>query len=371
MNISIPKTAAAAVAATLLIGLSAGASAQTNSAPPSKDELARLLTEVLPPVIGGDNSELVNILLKAKLGVPLSKSFDLARATQGVFGRTVPVFAPDCQRSGTPQGEPDAGDCVASRGDEGGAGAYTRLAFSKNLGVGNIRVLKRPAVQEQTPEDLKPVKLSDADAVLRARTFLAQTLGLPQEEMPVAPAGAKNPLPVRSLHIAFTADSKLPPVAIQKSVLIRRGFQISGLKDPASGQDVPWIPGPGRAIVNLDDSGVMGAAVMDWQELRFDPNLDPRLAKSRSELIAEIAEDLFNENDGRVVALSTMLVLSSDWRGSYGLLLPAVQVFVAPVRGDLSNEQVRALAGQATAGFVREYALVKRTDAQFPLRADK
>lgn len=325
--------------------------------PPSRSELVQQIDAALPGMIASANSELVDKLIHAKMGSPLSRSFDAAKAVKAIFGRTPPTFAPDCKQLFTPTGDVDTGACMATRGQRGGQGAFTRLGFSKHLGLGTIKYLKRSADGSVTPASLAPVKLTDSQAYAQALAFLQGTLGLPPEEVPQPPAGAKNPLPVRNLVLAWADKPGAGgSVAVQKVVLIQRGFFVD-LKGSGGGRDLPWVQGPGQARVLLDDSGIQQAVIRGWQELRANPAVDPKNAKTRSELVDEIANDLLGENVVPIASMRFTIALTGVPAGSFGLLLPAVRMTASPVPADLSE------AGQAeavsTAGFVREYALVK------------
>jgi hypothetical protein len=83
-------------------------------------------------------------------------------------------------------------------------------------------------------------------------------------------------------------------------------------------------------------------------------------AKSGDELAAEIGEDLFNEGVQQIASMRFNVVLSSDWRGSFGWLLPAVQVFTSAVKNDATEDEQNQMQGVGTAGLVKEYSLVKR-----------
>jgi hypothetical protein len=338
--------------------------------PLSRDKLERLIDKSLPPIIGQNNSDLVAKLLKATIGKPMSQTFDRDKAVRELFGGEVPRFAPNCQNHNTPVGEPDQGECVAELGDAIGTGDYSRLAHSKNLGLGDITFLKRSVVQERRPKDLTPVKISDKEAFERAQSSLHSAFGLDLAEIPKPPPDAKV-LPVSSLTSGFGSKDqadRIPPLAVQKVVRLQRGLAVEGIGDPQSGRMLPYIPAPGVATVTLDDSGVAAIIVENWQELRLDPLMDARKAKTRAELIHEIAEDLASEEIHDLERLSFLLVVSSDWRGTYGYLVPALRLFVSPVPRDLTQEQQRALKGKSTAGFVREYPLVNRTQAELQRR---
>jgi hypothetical protein len=151
---------------------------------------------------------------------------------------------------------------------------------------------------------------------------------------------------------------------VQKTVHLRRAFKLpQPIPVPGTNLQLSHVAGPGMALVALDDTGVMGATVSNWQALRRDPNLSARNAKTVDELVEEIADDIHDEGGGPIASMQMQIVLASDWRGSHGLLLPAVQVFVSPVPRDASEDQQRQMAFGTTAGMVREYALVKRMDA--------
>jgi hypothetical protein len=131
--------------------------------------------------------------------------------------------------------------------------------------------------------------------------------------------------------------------------------------------DLDWLPAPGKAFMVLDDSGVKQAGVRAWQELVAPPNPDEaaRLAKTRSELVAEIAEQLAGMARGPIDHILIGLVIgASPHEDGTALLLPAVQVSVSPVARDLDEEQQEKLATMqaSTAGRVMEIALVHSVD---------
>ena len=336
---------------------------QSQNVPPSRGEISRIVREMMPPVLKTDLPALVDNLLNVELGKPLNESFDPERAAAQVFGRLPRSPAPDCLRRGTPVGEADQADCVVSNGQEGGAGAYTRLSYSKNIGAGNIKFLRRGPVQDLDPSKLASVKTSDAQVDAGAREFLVSSFGLPPNELPVLPAGVRPP--VRQLTIGFDKGSGIAPVVVQKTVHLRRSLKLpKPISIPGTNAQLTHITGPGSAMVALDDTGVVGAAVADWHALRRDPNISARNAKTTEDLIEEIADDIFEEGGGPIASMRFQIVVASDWRGSHGLLLPAVQVYVAPVARDPTEDQQRQMAGGTTAGMVREYALVRRSEAE-------
>jgi hypothetical protein len=355
------KVIASVGAAALGLTASVPANAQNQEPSPSRGEIARLVREAMPPVLKSDLPGVVDNLLNVELGKPLTETFDATRAVSAVFGRLPRSFAPDCLRRATPVGEPDQGDCVVSNGQEGGNGAYTRLSYSKNLGAGNIRFLKRGPAQDLDPAKLSPVKMPDGDAHARAREFLVAALGLPDSELLMPPAGV--PLPVRHLTIGFDKDAAVAPIVVQKTVHLPRALKLPTPIQGPGNQQLTHVAGPGMATVALDDSGVVGAAVSDWHALQRDPNMSTRNTKAVDELIDEIADDIHDEGGGPIASMRFQIVLGSDFRGAHGLLLPAVKVFVSPVARDPTEDQQRQMAGRTTAGMVREYALVKRFEA--------
>jgi hypothetical protein len=160
------------------------------------------------------------------------------------------------------------------------------------------------------------------------------------------------------------------PIVIQKLVRIPRGLRVDLPPDPTSGRSLPYVPAPGVAKVLFDANGMAGMMVEDWQELRTDPTLNAGNAKKRSDLVREIAEDLLADGGGRIANVSAHIVFGSDWRGTFGYLVPAVRVYVAPVVGTLNADQFDEIErGKiGTAGIVREYALIARPDFTVPTR---
>ena len=108
----------ALIGAGLLSALASPAHAQRVDDEPNLDTLLSMVGGAMPPVIGNDNTELVGNLLGVDVGIPISRSFDFAKAKSAVFGRTAPNLQPDCGRTATPSGDPDQGECTAFVGDE-------------------------------------------------------------------------------------------------------------------------------------------------------------------------------------------------------------------------------------------------------------
>lgn len=333
----------------------------------SLEEMRAMVRQHVPAFLANPG-EVVEQVLAVPLAPPLSRSFDQRKALDAVFGSGAVSIAPDCRRRGTAAGEPDQGDCVAANGREAGKGAYTVLRYSKNLGNGNIKYLARPPVDDDvTPDELPTAKLTDAEALDRAMAFLQGVFGLPLEEIPTPPDGVKS-AQVRSLAIAGaspTGGAQVAPIVVQKVVMLRRGFPLAKpFEDPSSGMVLSHVPGPGEIAVAVDDTGVVGASVAGWRELRRDPQLSARNAKSLDTLIDEISEDLFNSGVRDFDSLNFQLQVGADWRGAFGLLVPTIEVSVATVPHDLSEEEQAKLAFRSTAGVVNAYSLVERPDSE-------
>lgn len=330
------------------------------------DQLIVVIANALPPLITEDNVGLLKQMQQAPIADPLSKTFVLDVAKRGAFGFSQPTQGPDCARLATPVGEPDQGDCTLTLGTADGGGAFRQLSFSKNLGVGNIRFLRRDGLVD--PAKLQPVAIDDKTAQGMATNFLFKFFGIPQAELPVPNPTEfpnANPTPfVNTLTLGGRADEgpEELTVPIAKLVTIPRALR-ANLKDAAGG-GMPFVPAPGSVSVLIDNRGVIGATVENWQELHLDPNLNPENAKSKSELAREIAQDLVGEAGGgavRLAGLAAHVVYHTDFRGSFGVLVPAVQIYASPVNGDLSPAQFDqiTLGHIGTAGFAREYSLVR------------
>ncbi len=320
--------------------------------PPDGDALTELVEAALPEQITGDNRELVRRLQAARLGAPLSRTFDPDRVVAQFFEGHEPTWAPDCEERDTAAGDPDPGACGVSSGEVAGAGAFRELRFSKHLGRGSVSFLSREAERQVEPGDLRPVTLSDKEAYRRATGQLIDTFGLPTEEIPAAPQDARNPLPVRNVAVGWGNPSGIAgSVPVMKIVSIRRGLYV-GL------DGLPWVPAPGRATVVLDDRGASQVLIRGWQELRPHPRVAPEAAKSRGELVAEIVDDLRAVNDGPVARMRSTLAVAAVPAATYGLMVPSLVLSVSPLPAEL-DEEAQARAPMATAGYLREYSLVR------------
>jgi hypothetical protein len=103
---------------------------------------------------------------------------------------------------------------------------------------------------------------------------------------------------------------------------------------------------------------VVNASINRWGELRRNDRISSQLAKSKAALVQEIAEDLLQTGGGSVDAVKILIGLSSASQGTFGWLLPAVQVQV--LLGGPDTEP-----GTLTrTPYIREFALVEvREDA--------
>ena len=331
----------------------------------SLEDMKAAVRENMPAFLN-EPSDVVGQLLDVTLSLPLSKSFDQKKAINAVFGGGQVSLSKDCQRKTSPVGEADQGDCTASNGRDAGKGAYTHLTFSNNMGNGNIKFLRRPPVDDNmTPDKLPTAKLSHDAALKQAMGFLSGPFGLPMKEIPTPPpAGAKGSL-VRNLAVAGAdaSGARIKPLVIQKVVTVQRGFHLARpYVDKTTGIALTHVRGPGKAMVAVDDTGVVGATVAGWQELRKDPKMTAEDAKSVKTLTEEIAEDLFNNGVRQFERMHFAIQVSADWRGTYGLLVPALQVTLTTFPNDLNEDEQAQLAFKSTAGMITEYSLLERAD---------
>lgn len=363
------NTLAAAIAALLPLL----AAAQTDPKATLREAIGASLTALL-----GDSSRTaVDALMAIKPEGAISRNFDVNKAAVAVFGRTAPNVAPDCRATTTPAGEKDPGLCLMEVGvRESPTGAYAMLAFSKNIGMGDILVARRPAFDPANEKEPLPVKLSDADAYARALAFV-QVLGVPKSEIPLAPADAKNRMPVRSLVIG--ADERAggagPRIAVQKVVSLPRAFVLpGGLKLP-SGQVLSHVLAPGGATVAMNDGSVQFARIDGWSDAQMDRKLDPRMAKTTSALITEITDDLYGEGVRKVGSLSILIALRKAYPNPddpdpplcpvCGVLRPALRVAIASSPPGAIDSSEKAFVAP---GVVREYDLVGQSEQERPAR---
>jgi hypothetical protein len=344
-----------------------------------KQQLRAAVAQQVRGLLGDSSGPVVERLLMVKPEAGLSRNFDAGKVTSTLFGRQAASYAPDCRSTTTSAKEADEGLCVVEGGSRDSAtGAYSLLAFSKNIGAGNLMFARRAAFNPGS-EALPPsVKLSDSQAYNHALKFM-DLLGVPRSEIPTAPAGAKNPLPVRSL-VAGAADEKgnaLARVTLHKTVQLPRAYPVPGglLQDPNTGFVLSHVVGPGRATLTVTDTGVQFARLDGWVDAPMDPKLDPRHAKSTSTLIDEITDDLYGEGVRKVGSLSVLIALRQAYPNPddpnspdcavCGVLRPALQVMVS--QPGFGRVETSASAFMAP-GLVREYDLVQQLENERPAR---
>jgi len=334
--------------------------------PSTRDEILRLVDQALPSMIGKDNAALVEQLLSARLGSPLRKNLNIDQSTSRLFGRQKPDFDPDCATDTTPSGDPSPDPCTATTGEAEGQGAYTEFSWSKNLGYGEVKFLNRLA--DGSSKAPQPVKLTDKEAYAKAVDFLVTTMGVPKEEVPVLPARA--PLPVSTLAVGATdeATREQMVVPIMKMVQIPRAL-IVNLKDPASGRTLPYVSATGEAYVLMDDSGIRQSSVRRWMEMEASSRVNPKYAKTRDELVEEIADAILADNASPIRSLGVKFeiqaydpVRSAASGAVIATMLPAVQISYSVVPRDPSEEE-QAKLGPDTAGQTLAFSLVHLEEA--------
>lgn len=340
-----------------------------------KELLRAAVSQQVRTLLGDGSAAVVERLLTVKPEPGLSRGFDPGRVTSALFGRQAASFAPDCRSTTTSAKEPDVGLCVVEAGSrDSETGAYTLLAFSKNIGAGDLMFTRRAAFNPNATTLPPSAKLSDADAYAQALKFM-ELLGVPRSDIPVPPKDVKNPLPVRSLE-AGAADEKGSTSArmtVHKMVMLPRALVVPGglLQDPKTGLVLNHVLAPGLATVAVTDAGVQFARLDGWVDAPMDPKLDPRQAKSAVDLINEITDDLYGEGVRKVGSLSILISL----RRAYphpddpnpplcpvcGVLRPALQVAVSlPGAGRVDSSEKAFLPP----GLVREYDLVAQIEGE-------
>lgn len=357
-----------AVAVAVAAVLPALAVAQTAG---DRERLRGAISAALTTALGGDSARAaVDKIASVKPDGAISKNFNPVEMSRQWFGpRTVPNPAQDCRTTRTESNEPDEGLCLLEVGRRdadanGGSPAYAVLAHSKNMGLGNLLFARRPA-GTVVPKPIS--KLSDAQAYDQAMAFL-KAAGVPMSEVPQPPQGF---LPVRSLAIGMPDDRGATiRMTIQKVVTVPRAFMVAGgfpwLKDPRTGQMLAHVIAPGKATVALDDAGTQFASIEGWSDAQMG-SFDSKNAKSVPELADEITDDLWGEGVQKVGSLSVLISLRKAYPNPddpnpplctvCGLLLPAVQVMVAPVGPDLLKQGLLA-----PPGVIREYDLVRQSE---------
>ena len=352
--------------------------AQAQTADP-KQALRAAVAQQLRLVMGDSSAAVVERLMNVKPEPGLSRNFDVGKVSSALFGRQAASFAPDCRSTTTAAKEADDGLCVVEGGNrESETGAYTLLAYSKNIGAGNLMFARRAAFNPRSDVLPPSAKLSDSDAYDQALKFMA-LLGVPNGDIPRPPPDAKNLLPVRSLE-AGANDEKGNPVAritLHKTVVLPRAYPVPGglLQDASGKLLLSHVIGPGSATLTVNDSGVQFARLDGWADAPMDPRLKPGLAKSTGELANEIADDLYGEGVRKVGTLSILISLRRAYPNPddpnpplcpvCGVLRPALQVMVSqPGVNRMETSEANFMAP----GLVREYDLVQQPESERPAR---
>ena len=327
----------------------------------------------LRSMLGEDSSATVEKLMKVKPTGAISQNFDVGKVKTALFGRLATQDAPDCRSTKTASGEPDEGLCLIESGNRDSPdGAYTLLAFSKNIGMGNVQFVRRPRGSATPPS----VKLSDADAYAQALKFV-DMIGLPRDEIPLAPAGVKQPLPVRSLVAGVEADKgkEAMQITLDKVVSLSRAFVVPGLLVGPNKEVLNHVIAPGTALLLVNDAGVQAAQIEGWSDAQMDPKLDPRQAKSTAALADEITDDLYGEGVRKVGTLSILIALRRAYPNPddpnpplcpvCGVLRPALRVMISQTPAGRIESSEKAYVAP---GMVREYDLVATSEADRPAR---
>lgn len=340
-----------------------------------KELLRAAVAQQVRNLLGDGSGPVVERLLQVRPEPGLASRFDAARVTSGLFGRQAATFAPDCRSTTNAAGEADAGLCVVEAGSrDSETGAYTLLAYAKNIGGGDLMFTRRAAFNPAATTVPPSAKLSDAEAYAQALKFM-ELLGVPRSDIPQPPPGVKNPLPVRSLEAAALDEkgSTAARITVHKMVTLPRALPVPGglLKDPNTGIVLTHVPAPGLATLAVTDGGVQFARLDGWADAPMDPKLDPRRAKRSADLIDEITDDLYGEGVRKVGSLSILIALrqalpnpedpDSPQCKRCGVLRPALQVMVSlPGTGRVESSE-RAFIPP---GLVREYDLVAQVETE-------
>ena len=347
------------MAAAIVALLPALVAAQTDP----RAELRGAVSEQVSILLRDGSDGLVKKLSTARVGKPISQTWNVARAKSLVFGRLSTRDAPDCLATSTPAKEPSMALCTMESGNsEDNNSEYRMLAFSRNIGAGEIQFSRRDRFTGELP---KPLEISDAQAYEAALRFL-EGLGVAREEIPSPPQGA--PLPVRTMT-AGSADERggnKTSLALQKVVSLPRAFFVPGGLVTIGNFTLFHVIAPGGALVASDARGVAFAQVDGWS----DPQMDFRgKPKATADLINEITDDLWGEGVRKATTLSVLIALRKAYPNPddpnpplcpvCGVLRPALQVIVSHVgKGRVESSEKAWVAP----GVVREYDLL---DSQF------
>jgi len=312
-----------ALAAVSAVYVPAALAAETN--PPrdmTLEELVAMVKTSLPPILTNPGpKEVVRRLLQAKMDPEsLQKKFNPTKVATAVFGRGRGTPDALCAQPLTAALDRDEGECTVTDGktsEDPKQGAFSMLAFSKNMALGNITILKRPDFSDITP-DTPSVKLTDAEAYEKARKFAVDTIGLSPNELAPPPPGTAIP-PINILSLGFniegiggtTAAPAKQQIDFMKVVLFPRALALpEPIVDPKSQLSLTHLLGPGQAVFFVNDlPGVQGARVENWASMPIDTQLSLDLVKPADDLAREIAEDLYARGGKRAATLQMSFAL--------------------------------------------------------------
>jgi len=309
----------------------------------SPKDIARLLDAGMPEPLSDNNVELVSAMLKPQLGKSWKKSLDLDLISEQLFDGKKPQIDGNCYGNRF-----DFSECKMTAGEAAGKGDYTKLAFVDSKAKTSLRFAKR-TVADDVP---KRVTMSNAEAYKKAINLVVETFGISEVEIPVAPTNAKQPYPVKTVNLATsTGKGVSSDIPVQKLVSIQRGLHVDKLG---------WIPGPGRLTLSFTANGLNAAAVRSWADMsEYGQNVDPRKAKSRTELIEELTTLLQKEGIGKLHSARSLLAVSLPTGAESPV--PVLRVFASAQADDLTEKEQANVV--SSAGVVFEIPLVASDDS--------
>lgn len=305
----------------------------------SVDEMVAIVEKGLPNLISDNNADLVEALLSPRLGKSFNDAFDVDFVAKKLFVN----------------GEPESQRCDETKrvcefvdGDASGQGEYSKLSVLEGPAAMSVRFVHRPKESDKVVS----TKLSDKSAYDIASTLLTDTLGVPSEEIPIAPSSALYPLPVKTVNLAFSngeGENKTMPV--EKLVKIQRGLYVGG--------NLGWVPGPGKMSVVLNEAGVSSAVVRGWADMsRYGEGLSSRNAKSRSQLVEELVTRFQKEGILRLHSARSLLAVGLPEGASAPV--PVLRVFASAQPRDL--EETSQASVVSSAGVVFDIPLIALKD---------
>ncbi|GLS24748.1 hypothetical protein [Marinibactrum halimedae] len=313
----------------------------------SKAALSRLISAGLPETITENNTELAAVLLKPKLGDPLSKTLNIDHVIETVFEN-----ARDIKKSGNCSILPSK--CEITAGDINGKEAFSILNYENNGTQTQLRFVKRGSA-DQLPETMK---IDDREVFEQAMAFVDNVFKIAPENIPKPPSSAKNRLPVKTVNLSVSSEDKrgqrrTETTPVEKFVQFQRGFQVETLG---------WVPGPGELALQYDAKGLNVAVIQGWSSMEeYGRNLNPRNAKSRSTLIEEIASRFQREGIGHLSSARSHLAIT-QLPGDESPI-PVLRIYAAAQPNDLTEEEQAKVV--SSAGVVMDIALIREEERNF------